>query len=97
MVGVGMTEAGNIIVSWPYGDTFNFAARFPKLRAVLSDHGFDGHALTSSSFLLFAGTREAADALAAKVAEIDPGFTVEWEPGKRTEPRTFGPATQPSS
>ena len=70
------------MVSWPYGDAFDFSARFPKVLPLLFTHGFDSRAVTSSSFVVFAGTRESAEALTAKIADIDSGFTVEWQPEK---------------
>lgn len=70
------------MVSWPYDDAFVFSERFPKIRPLLAAHGFNSRAVTSSSFVLFAGTWESAEALAAKIAEIDSGFRVEWQPEK---------------
>ena len=68
------------MVSWPYRDDFDFAGRFPRIRPLLFAHGFDAHAVTSSSFVMFSGTRDSADALKLKIEEIDPTFTVEWKP-----------------
>jgi hypothetical protein len=66
------------LVGWPHED--DFGGRFYKIRPLLLAHGFDQHAVTSSAFVLFAGTRESAEALRAKIADIDAAFTVNWEP-----------------
>jgi len=75
-----MNSTGNISVSWPYSSDFDFAGRFPQIRSILTQFGFDHRAVTSSSFVLFRGDEQSAIALRERLQIVDPEFKVEWTP-----------------
>lgn len=82
---------GEIVVLWPFRyDEVAWNISWRKMLPLLKEHGFNWRALTSSSDASFSGTRESADFLQSKIAEIDSAFTVRWYP-----PTDLLPAAEP--
>lgn len=69
-----------VTVSWPYSKDFDFASRWPPIRDVLFQHGFDSRAVTSRSFVMFDCSEASASELEAKIPKIDPSFSVTGTP-----------------
>lgn len=72
---------GEIVVLWPFQyDEVAWNTSWRKMLPLLKEHGFNWQALISSSGASFSGTRESADFLQPKIAEIDSAFSVRWYP-----------------
>jgi len=63
-------------VIWPYSEDFDFASRWPPIRDVLFQHGFDSRAVTSSSFVMLDCSEASVSELESKIPKIDPDFSV---------------------
>ena len=79
-----MDRHGNIVVSWPYDEQFDFESAWPPIRELISNHGFDHRAVISGSFIMFHGTKESASELKSIIAERDSEFEIRWEPANQS-------------
>ena len=80
-----MQAPGMIVVRWPFGSDFDFESKWRQIRPMLIAHGMTHRAIVSSSFLLFEGDRDTADALRTEIATVSSELMVEWEPAIRRD------------
>jgi hypothetical protein len=76
-------DIGNILVSWPHESdplwNQDIDTQIKSIISILKSHGFKHDALISSSFLLWQGSKQKAEALAQVLQNSYPLFKVEFQ------------------